>query len=378
METRLKAARQALGWSQLRLISELEALGASRRVPLPTRESLKTQLSRWENGHVTPQEPYTTLLSDIFGVTPDELGLDGGGVADHPVPLSRESIGGYQALLGQFVQVDNTVGPQRLFELATKQVSTLEPTLIGARGRVRQDGLELCSRFAEFAGWLGQDAGDLDGAERWTDLAMDFAEEVGDPETRAYVLMRKSNIAAERHEHGRALTLTSASCRDIDRVSPPVRALTLRQTAISHALVRDHRRSERAAELALEVISDEVDGGGGFDFVTPAYVLMETGTSAYFLRRYDVAATRLATALDQWPAGFVRDRAPCLARLSMVEATRGNVDAACAVGQDALAAYRAAGSARVRATWVSLKQRLAPYERSAAVSELRRDLARLK
>ena len=58
METRLKSARRARGWSQLRLLVELERLPVTQGLPVPSRSSLKTETSRWENGHVSPREPY--------------------------------------------------------------------------------------------------------------------------------------------------------------------------------------------------------------------------------------------------------------------------------------------------------------------------------
>jgi transcriptional regulator with XRE-family HTH domain len=56
METRLKEARTARGWSQLRLIIELERRATALKLTLPSRASLKTEVSRWENGHVSPDD----------------------------------------------------------------------------------------------------------------------------------------------------------------------------------------------------------------------------------------------------------------------------------------------------------------------------------
>lgn len=195
MDTQLKAARHARGWSQLRVLTQLEALGRQRGVAMPTRASLKTELSRWENGHVQPHEPYRSLLVELYATPPDDLGLPDDGLIHVPVPrngigpveLSEESVGLMRTLLSQFAAADNDIGAGHLLRLATQHVIRLEPMLLHVRGSLRADGLRLLSEFAELAGWFCQDAGRLDAALHWTDRALDFAEELGDPGRRAYV-----------------------------------------------------------------------------------------------------------------------------------------------------------------------------------------------
>ena len=75
MRSRLAAARQQLGWSQARLVSELERRGRATGFAVMARTSLKTALSRWENAHVVPDRDYRRLFRDIFGMTDAELGF---------------------------------------------------------------------------------------------------------------------------------------------------------------------------------------------------------------------------------------------------------------------------------------------------------------
>src|SRR5580658_3035396 len=74
MTTPLKAARLAAGWSQPRLAHELRKLAQRKRIGVASASSLKTQISRWENGHVTPVF-YQPLICELFRSTPDELGF---------------------------------------------------------------------------------------------------------------------------------------------------------------------------------------------------------------------------------------------------------------------------------------------------------------
>src|SRR6185437_6852137 len=76
----LRTARAARGWSQAEAARELVALAGARGVPVATPSSLKTQLSRWENGHALPDAPYRALLGALYAGL--ELGLEDAQTAD--------------------------------------------------------------------------------------------------------------------------------------------------------------------------------------------------------------------------------------------------------------------------------------------------------
>jgi transcriptional regulator with XRE-family HTH domain len=86
MTTPLQAARRARGWSQVRAVSELMRLARWKEIDVASAASLKTQLSRWENGHVTP-DYYQGLLCELYKSTPGELGF---GIQDLPNGTSKE------------------------------------------------------------------------------------------------------------------------------------------------------------------------------------------------------------------------------------------------------------------------------------------------
>ena len=75
MRSRLSTAREERSWSQARLMSELERRGRTAGVPVMSRTSLKTAVSRWENGHMSPDRQYRRLFREIYGLTDAELGF---------------------------------------------------------------------------------------------------------------------------------------------------------------------------------------------------------------------------------------------------------------------------------------------------------------
>ena len=90
MRNRLAAAQEGLGWSQARLVSELECRGRATGFAVMATTSLKTAVSRWENGHFLPDRDYRRLFRDIYGMTDAELGF--ASVAVVPVQQERAAV----------------------------------------------------------------------------------------------------------------------------------------------------------------------------------------------------------------------------------------------------------------------------------------------
>jgi hypothetical protein len=67
------------------------------------------------------------------------------------------------------------------------------------------------SRWAQFAGWLSNDAGDIHSRDPWADRALRLAREADYAEMVAYVLMRQSRWAVEDRDGPRAVSLAEAA-----------------------------------------------------------------------------------------------------------------------------------------------------------------------
>ena len=75
-KTPLQAVRRQLGYSAEEVIDLLIKRAATLNIPVMSRTSLKTKLSRWENGHESVRLPdYRRLFRETYGRTNEELGF---------------------------------------------------------------------------------------------------------------------------------------------------------------------------------------------------------------------------------------------------------------------------------------------------------------
>ena len=374
--TALQAARRALGWKQSRAITALTAQARHDGVGVAAPASLKTMLSRWENGKGQPDLVYQRLLCSIYARDPDELGFAQTPTAQRTAALGpdpgAETVEYFSAVLHQHILGDQLLGPHHLVDVVHAQTQLLDRILPDARSSpVMDDLLRLACRYNEFAGWLHQDAGDPDQAMAHSDRAMDFALSLDDSATMAYLLMRKANIAADQGKIDRAASLAEAGVRMLGRVPPRVRALVLSQEARSHALRGAASDCARSLDAAFrEVTRPDMTLDELAPYCSPEYIAMEAAACWTTLGQTARAIPIFERALDQWPAGQRRDQGLCQARLAKAYADRGDAKRAAETGHLAVSTVRMARSARAVHQLAKVRDTLAPWRRDAEVSEL--------
>lgn len=393
MQTRLKAARQEQRWGQQRLITELERAARERGIRLPARASLKAQISRWENGWVRPSELYCDLLRDAYHLEDQDLGIQAHPLAANgvapvidrtamlapPLPqrVSPDMLACARDQLAALARWDNMVGPHQVLPTVVTQAVQMEQLLSQSNDALRPHTLELCVSYAEFAGWLHQDAGFTDAAVAWSDRARDYAEELGDAHLRSYVLMRKSNLALEGGDGARSLSLANSSLAASERLTPRLRALGLRQRALALATMGDKSGCETALAASAEAVQQVPVGEDHLSYCTPSYVLMESGRCWLMLDQPTKAVTTLGAAVEQWPDAFLRDRGLALARLARALLANREVDRACALALEATEVARSTASARTVAQLRLLSRRLTHYLDVPVVSDVQVELKQL-
>jgi hypothetical protein len=252
-----------------------------------------------------------------------------------PRRVDPEAVGRLGRILTEYANIDNLLGPAHLLALTKLHLQFISELLTVAAGEGRTELLTVGARYAEFAGWLHQDAGNPQEAAYWSDRAMGWAQAAGNDLMVSYVLMRKSNQASSQGDANRTLGLARAALRGQDRLSPRARALALRQEARGHALSGDPTECARALEVARDQAAAPEDRGEEdrilTGYCTPAFIEMEAADCAMLLGQPDQAVVTFQHGLATLPAQYQRDRAVNLARLAVAHAASQEPELACAV-----------------------------------------------
>jgi transcriptional regulator with XRE-family HTH domain len=371
-----------------RTVAKWEANG-SGIVPVPVMQAaLDTALTRASD---EAKSRFGMLLAATGdGMPHEEAGaevLAGLGAATRaapaPIPqrLDPEAIGRLLTILMEYVKIDNLLGPAHLLDLMKLHLSFISELLTVASGHVRTELLTVGAKYAEFTGWLHQDAGNQQWAAYWTNHALGWARAADNPLMVSYVLMRMSNQASGLGDAGRTLGLARAALRKQDRLSPHARALVFRQEARAHALSGDSAACARALAAAQEQATapedHREDEGALTGYCTPSYIDGEAADCWMLLGQPHQAVAILEHGLSTWPAPYQRDRGLNVARLAVARAASREPDQACAVAQEAAAIINNTWSARAVAELRRLPALLAPWPDLAPVAELRETLAAL-
>ncbi|MCX5608258.1 hypothetical protein OHB39_11865 [Streptomyces sp. NBC_00047] len=372
-------------------MDEMEDAALRLGVQLPSRASLKTQVSMFENGRRDPGPEYQTLFCEVYQATRKELGL---ALESAPSQLDRlpslptprtaspkatpEVVGYLKSVFVQHVQAEPLVGPRFLVPAVQSQMPLIEELCKEARGPLRDEVIRVGARYSELLGWLHQDTGDSQFAMLWTNRALDYASELEDPGLSAYVFQRRSNIAAEAGQAGYAVGLANAALKQAQTLPPDVHAVALRARAYSEALLGHAGESARALDDARGFAERGPDPGGLAPYCSVSYIDMEAATCALQLQRPEEAARTLEASLTRWPTEQQRDRGLALARLATAYAQMEDVEGAYGAASQAAAIAQSTGSARILAELLRLQPLLARWRKLVEIADLNRLLGSMK
>jgi transcriptional regulator with XRE-family HTH domain len=319
--TPLRAARDAQGWSQTVAARALAGLARERGVPVASAASLKTLLSRWENGHATPDAPYRALLEELYA----ESGVDLTPPA--PVPDTAGPVARLRARLATAAAVDAEVVALWRAQLATAQ--HLDDRL-GAAGaadavRVLVEQLESVLPHLPDPGRHGPVAALL---ARACLLAGTQALDGGDPDT---AVARFTRATATARDAGAADLAAAAAAGHADAlvdVGAPQDALAV----LEHARPRPDR-THPPRDLAVELAE-------------PGFVLGHGILGTLGPAGAGPTVEQLSAALAEGSRS-VRERAELHAELARACAAAGRADDAAAHARAARALATRIGSHRV-------------------------------
>ncbi|MFI7343126.1 helix-turn-helix domain-containing protein [Streptomyces sp. NPDC050085] len=291
------------------------------------------------------------------------------GPDDLPSPASLPEI--MLSLLADFRRMGQVVPPAVLLSPLAEQTRSVTTLALGGKGRTRQELFRAAARFAEFTGWMAQEAGDDDAALRWTEHAVELASAGDDHDLAAYALVRRALITYYRGEAKDTVALVRQA-RD-GRLPPRIRGLAAQRAAQGHALAGDHSACMRDLDTAHSLLAVEAAQSVGHASATllgtshladPASMI--TGWCLLDLGQPRAAARVLDRELALVPASALRTLARYGARRALAHALAGDIDAACAYTASLLPSVSAVQSATVALDVHRLKRTLSRYHRHPA------------
>lgn len=317
------------------------------------------------------------------------------GAGDFVVTASREHRNAGPALMTRWKRNNrgpataDTAGILDSFDRMFKDLRTLGqnmspsgmvPILIGhthalrthassAKPSQRPRALVAAARYAEYTGWMCQEAGDDHAALWWTDAAVRLADEAGDRDFGPYALVRQALITLYRGDAIGTVERSKAAQRT--DCSPRVRGLATQREAQGWALGGDYDDCHRALDRAEALLSDSP----GDDLAIGSWavrdpVALARGWCLYDLGRPAAAAETINGELVRIPRQATRARARLGARLALAYAAADEIEQSCEVAGPVLDSLSIVDSATVRADVRDLSRAFARRHRNARVREI--------
>ncbi len=351
----LRAARRERGWSQSGAARELAALGRARGAPTASLASLKTQLSRWENGHATPEPLYRELLAELYGnaalaVAPvPEPPADAAerlrGLLAEADAVGEDALALLRAQLEASRRLDDRLGAAGAGAAVRAQVEQLARLLTHTPAPARRRAVAaVLAEAALLAGWQALDQGLLDESYARHEQARNAAHEAPAPALLGQALAGQSAVLSELGFPGPALAVLEAAPAD-----GPGAAWAATARGAARAAAGDAAESQdafAAAERAIRAapsVPDLVQRGWALD-----YDGLHRRRSAALAPHGDadaLAGLQAVATTDRVP---VRERAALRADLALALAHRGAVEDAAAHARQARNLAARIGSDRVR------------------------------
>ncbi|MFE0775647.1 helix-turn-helix domain-containing protein [Streptomyces sp. NPDC058861] len=305
-----------------------------------------------------------------------DLGLKLGG---RSAPATDPLLPSFRAQFEQLRKLGQSTAPKALLPLLETQTRTVAGLAAGASSATRAPALLLASRFAEFTGWMAQEAGDNDAALGWTGEAAELARAGGDPHLGSYALVRRALVTLYGGDASGTVYLARRA--QGSGLPPRIRGLAAQREAQGHALVGDERACLRSLDRARELLGHDDARNGAEPVIGTTHVsdpaAMTTGWCLYDLGRPGAAAEVLDRECRRLPAHALRTRARYGFRRALAHAASGEVERACAIAGELLGVMPAVPSATVNSDVRRLTRELSRFRSSRAVHDLQPALARV-
>ncbi|MDT0455539.1 helix-turn-helix transcriptional regulator [Streptomyces sp. DSM 41527] len=232
----LRNVRKLRGWSQERLIREIEQFARRHLVDVASTASLRVYVSEWENGRRVISDRYAAILRRLLGATDAELR----GTQDPGLPVMADGydellsrIDSAQTVSGSMVKalndqtevlrtMDRERGASALVDQMTGHLARLEETLTFAvlPSARRPVALALVGA-STLAAWQAIDAGAVDRAWRHYELAKRAARDAEAPTHLAHATAEQAYVLTEAGRPALGVDLVREARRSLGQAGSP-------------------------------------------------------------------------------------------------------------------------------------------------------------
>ncbi|QRP50689.1 tetratricopeptide repeat protein [Amycolatopsis sp. FDAARGOS 1241] len=320
--------------------------------------SRKTDISRWENGRVTPEPPMRAVLREIYGRTDAELGFPPGDgafgeeLAERLVIAGRvdpETVAMFRGEVDGVRHADRRFGSAARLERLRSHITEVEERL--QYTLLRRDRAPLASVLVEastLAGWNSLDIGSLRQAWSHYERAKTAALEAGSDALLAHATAEQAFVLIDAGNLEDALMLF-AEARAVGEKAPSLlRAWLAAAEGEGHAIAGHRDAALRAfdqadALLPSEVVHPELP----FLFLGGTHLARWRGNALVHLGAPE-AIEHLEGLVSGMQSSFVRASAAVYVDLALAHGAGGDRDAARAYAQQARRIISQVGSVRLR------------------------------
>lgn len=379
MTNRLRETRKARGWSQERLVREIERHARQRLLDIATTASLRVYVSEWENGRRPISERYATILRGLFGITDGEL-FGRSTSAEVPAP---QPVGGYDELVARIDSarnvsltmvktfmdqtellrtMDRQIGAAGLVDQMTGHLATLEDALTFAvLPETRRPVARALAGAATLAAWQALDMGAVERAWRHYELGKRAAQEAEAPMYLVHAMAEQAYVLSDAGRPQLAVDLVRDAQRvGGQRISPRLRAWLYAAEAELCAKAGQPDECRRALDKAAACMpggEEARDPDMLSIFLNEGHLTRWCG-NALALIGDDEAVSSLRSALDRMDPTFTRAAAGLHCDLAQAHLARQELGQAQEHLRQARLLANRTGSVRHRRRIEQLRRRL--------------------
>jgi hypothetical protein len=340
MLTSLQTVRRHLGYTAAQVIDLLTRRAAALNLPIATRASLKTKLSRWENGKEQPSQIYRRLFREIYGRTNAELGFPDEPEGDPEAAelrsrlamartIDQETVEVFRQQVDHARYVDRRFGALTQLDQLRTHIDQVHQLLTYRAGPQRPALAGILVEASTLAGWQALDRAALGQAWTHYESAKAAAREADSPALLAHATAEQAFVLIDLDETAAALDqLAHARTIANGTAAPLLRAWLAAahgETLAAAGHADDARRAFDTASGLLPI--DPIDPALPFLFLGDSHLDRWRGNALAHIGAPD-AIDQLTDALARLPADFARARTGLLVDLAYAHAAAGDRDAA--------------------------------------------------